>query len=106
MHRKNLIIPLVGDFTGPKAIRAIARYLKDHNAEVTAFYVSNVEEYIHSPRSVWTAYCGNLAALRWLLQRPSYASAAVAVAHSWARCLLLLRAAVEPGVIEFSDSGV
>ena len=63
MHRKNLIIPLVGDFTGPKAIRAIARYLKDHNAEVTAFYVSNVEEYIHSPRSVWTAYCGNLAAL-------------------------------------------
>jgi len=63
MHRKNLIVPVVGDFAGPKAIRAVARYLEDHNAEVTAFYVSNVEEYIRSPRSAWTAYCRNLSAL-------------------------------------------
>ena len=63
MHRKNLIIPVVGDFAGPKAIRAVGQYLKDHNAEVTAFYVSNVEEYISSPRATWTAYCGNLLKL-------------------------------------------
>ena len=63
MHRKNLIVPVVGDFSGPKAMRAIGRYLKDHNAVVNAFYVSNVEEYISSPRSVWAAYCGNLSAL-------------------------------------------
>jgi hypothetical protein len=63
MQQKNLIIPVVGDFAGPKAIRAVARYIKDHNAQVTAFYVSNVEEYISSPRSVWSAYCGNLATL-------------------------------------------
>ena len=63
MHRKNLIIPVVGDFAGPKAVRAVARYLKDHKAVVNAFYTSNVEEYISTPRSVWTAYCGNLAAL-------------------------------------------
>src|SRR5262245_41469704 len=37
MHQKNLIVPIVGDFTGPKAIRAVARYLREHNAEVTAF---------------------------------------------------------------------
>jgi hypothetical protein len=42
----NLIVPLVGDFAGPKAIRAVATYLKDHNATVTAFYLSNVEQYL------------------------------------------------------------
>jgi hypothetical protein len=63
MHQLNLIVPVVGDFAGPKAIRMVGRYLQDHAAEVTAFYVSNVEEYIGSPTSVWSAYCRNLAAL-------------------------------------------
>jgi hypothetical protein len=63
MHQKNLIIPVVGDFSGPKAIRSVARYLVDHGATVGAFYVSNVEEYITSPRSVWSAYCANVATL-------------------------------------------
>jgi hypothetical protein len=63
LHRKNLIIPVVGDFAGPKALRAVGAYLKQHNAEVSAFYTSNVEEYISSPRSTWTAYCGNLSTL-------------------------------------------
>jgi hypothetical protein len=63
LHRKNLIVPVVGNFSGPKAIRAVAGYLKSHKAEVGAFYVSNVEEYIRWPRSTWSAYCGNLATL-------------------------------------------
>jgi hypothetical protein len=42
----NLIVPLVGDFAGPKALREVARYVKDHNAIVTTFYTSNVEEYL------------------------------------------------------------
>jgi hypothetical protein len=63
MQQKNLIVPVVGDFAGPKAIRAVAKYLHDHGAVVSAFYVSNVEEYIASPRSVWTAYCRNIASL-------------------------------------------
>jgi hypothetical protein len=46
MERKNLIIPLVGDFGGPKTIRAVAQYLKDHDATVSAFYLSNVEQYL------------------------------------------------------------
>ena len=37
MEMKNLIVPIVGDFSGPKAIRAVSQYLKDHNATVTAF---------------------------------------------------------------------
>lgn len=63
MQRKNLIIPVVGDFAGPKAIRAVADFVRGHNAEITAFYVSNVEEYITSPQPVWTSYCRNIASL-------------------------------------------
>jgi len=62
MQQKNLIVPVVGDFSGPKAMRAVAGYIREHGAEVTAFYVSNVEEYISSPQSVWTSYCRNIAA--------------------------------------------
>jgi hypothetical protein len=43
---KNLLVPVVGDFAGPKAIRAVAKYLKEHDAVVGAFYTSNVEQYL------------------------------------------------------------
>ncbi len=46
LHRRNLIVPVVGNFAGPKAIRAVGRYLKRHDAAVSAFYVSNVEQYL------------------------------------------------------------
>jgi hypothetical protein len=49
LHRKNLIIPVVGDFAGPSAIRKIADYLKERNSTVAAFYVSNVEYYLTGP---------------------------------------------------------
>ncbi len=60
MHQKNLIVPLVGDFAGPKAIRMAGQYLKDHGATVGVFYVSNVEDYI---RSVWPQYVSNITSL-------------------------------------------
>jgi hypothetical protein len=46
LHRKNLIIPLVGDFAGRTTIRMVSDYLKQRNATVTAFYISNVEMYL------------------------------------------------------------
>jgi len=46
MQRKNLIVPLVGDFAGPKALRAVGEFLKDRDATVSVFYVSNVEQYL------------------------------------------------------------
>jgi hypothetical protein len=46
MHLRNAFIPIVGDFSGPGAIRNLARYLKEHNATVSAFYLSNVEVYL------------------------------------------------------------
>jgi len=48
MELKNLVVPIVGDFAGPKSIRAIGQYLKDRNATVTVFYLSNVEQYLYS----------------------------------------------------------
>jgi hypothetical protein len=46
MELKNTIIPIVGDFAGSKAIRNVAGYVKQHNAIVSSFYVSNVEFYL------------------------------------------------------------
>ena len=45
MQQKNLIVPLVGDFGGDKALRAVGKWVRDHNATVTTFYTSNVEQY-------------------------------------------------------------
>jgi hypothetical protein len=46
LHVNNLILTVTGDFGGPKAIRAVGDYLKSHDAVVSAFYVSNVEQYL------------------------------------------------------------
>ena len=43
MHRKNLIIPVVGDFGGKKALGTIGDYLKKKGYVVSVFYASNVE---------------------------------------------------------------
>ena len=56
LERQNLIVPLVGDFGGPKTIRAVGQYLKGHNATVTAFYLSNVEQYLFEDKKAATFY--------------------------------------------------
>jgi hypothetical protein len=60
MQLKNLVVPLVADFAGPKTIKTIAQYLKDHGALVSVFYISNVEDYLNAS---WSGYKANLAAL-------------------------------------------
>ena len=62
LESKNLVVPVVGDFGGPKAIRAVGAYLKAHGATVTAFYLSNVEQYLYQDNK-WTAFCRNVATL-------------------------------------------
>ena len=46
LHERNLIVPVTGDFGGPKALRGLATYIKGAGATVSAFYVSNVEQYL------------------------------------------------------------
>lgn len=58
----NLVVPLVGNFGGPKAIRAVGQYLKDRQATVSVFYVSNVEEYLQQD-GIMPAFCANVASL-------------------------------------------
>jgi hypothetical protein len=45
-EKRNLIVPLVGDFAGARAIRAVGQYAKAHHAAVSVFYTSNVDEYL------------------------------------------------------------
>ena len=62
LQQRNLVVPVVGDFSGPKAVRAIGTYLKAHGATVSAFYLSNVEQYLRG-NGKWAAFCRNVAAL-------------------------------------------
>jgi len=60
LERKNLVIPVVGNFSGPKALRAVGAYLKSRQATVTAFYLSNVESYLQRA-GTWMEFCANVA---------------------------------------------
>jgi len=62
LEMRNALVPLVGDFSGSKALRAVASYLKQKGAIVSAFYLSNVEQYLGAPGAM-AAFCGNVAAL-------------------------------------------
>jgi hypothetical protein len=62
LQQRNLVIPVVGDFSGPKALRAVGAYLAGRGLTVTALYASNVESYLFR-NDVWRSFYGNLAAL-------------------------------------------
>ena len=62
MERANRIVPLVGDFAGPKAIRAAGQYAKDQKQVVSVFYLSNVEQYLFTDGS-WRRFYANVATL-------------------------------------------
>ncbi|HEX4999858.1 MAG TPA: hypothetical protein VFY29_16680 [Terriglobia bacterium] len=63
LQKKNLIVPLVGDFAGAKAIRAVGQYVRDHNAVVDVFYLSNVERYLFEQDDNSRRFYANVAAL-------------------------------------------
>jgi hypothetical protein len=63
LEQNNAIIPVVGNFAGPKALRAVASYLREHNAAVSAFYTSNVEMYLFQQADDWKKFYGNVATL-------------------------------------------
>src|SRR5206468_4779115 len=62
LETRNLVVPVVGDFGGDKAIRAVARYLKGIDAMVSAFYLSNVEQFL-AQDGKWDTFCSSTAAL-------------------------------------------
>jgi hypothetical protein len=62
LESRNLIVPVVGDFGGDKAIRAVARYLKSVDAMVSAFYLSNVEQFLVQDNK-WDRFCASTSTL-------------------------------------------
>ena len=62
LETKNLLVPVVGNFAGPKAIRAVGDYVRTKGATVSAFYLSNVEQYLYQDR-LWGNFCRNVATL-------------------------------------------
>jgi hypothetical protein len=63
LQLRNLIVPIVGDFAGPRAIRAVGDYLRDRGAVVSAIYTSNVEQYLFREPHKWRQYYENVATL-------------------------------------------
>jgi hypothetical protein len=62
LQERNLIVPVVGNFAGPKALRAVGRYVRDLGARIGAFYVSNVEQYLFQD-GLFEAFARNVATL-------------------------------------------
>jgi hypothetical protein len=62
LEDNNLIVPLVGNFAGPRALKAVGGYLKEHGAVVSVFYLSNVERYLFQD-GIWGTFMQNVAAL-------------------------------------------
>jgi len=62
LENRNMIVPVVGNFSGPKAIRAIGDYIRSRGTTVAAFYVSSVEPYLQRDGSFPT-YCASVATL-------------------------------------------
>jgi hypothetical protein len=61
LHTANLIVPIVGDFGGPSALKDTGEYVRRHRQIITTFYASNVEVYLNREKTV--AFCRNLMGL-------------------------------------------
>ena len=62
LHTKNLLVPVVGNFGGPKALRSIGKYIRERGGTIGAYYLSNVEQYLDQ-QGLWPAFCSNVASL-------------------------------------------
>ena len=62
LERNNLIVPLVGDFAGDRALRSVGKYVRDNGATITAFYTSNVEQYLFQSDD-WRRFFSNVSTL-------------------------------------------
>jgi hypothetical protein len=59
-QERNLIVPIVGNFAGPRALASIANDARERRATVTTFYTSNVEQYLFQD-GLWEAFRRNVA---------------------------------------------
>jgi hypothetical protein len=62
LQLRNMLVPVVGNFAGPKAIRAVGNWVRQRNGTVTAIYASNVEQYLWQDGLAYNYYA-NVATL-------------------------------------------
>jgi hypothetical protein len=62
LQTRNLIVPVIGDLAGSRAMPMIASWLTGRNARVSIIYVSNIEQYLRSQEE-WGAFCSNIERL-------------------------------------------
>ncbi|HEY4306224.1 MAG TPA: hypothetical protein VGM82_17255 [Gemmatimonadaceae bacterium] len=63
MEQRDRIIPVVCNVAGNVAMRSIARYATENNLVVSAFYLSNVEQYLIQRDQGFDRYVANVRAL-------------------------------------------
>ena len=85
LHSRNLIVPVVGNFAGPKAIRAVGKYVRARGATVGAFYVSNVEQYL-SREGGQDEFCASASTLPLDARARSSAASGAALVREAAAC--------------------
>jgi hypothetical protein len=62
LEARNLIVPVVGDFGGPRALRTVGQFVRDKEATISMFYLSNVEQYLRQS-GTHPAFCANVASM-------------------------------------------
>jgi hypothetical protein len=62
MQQRNLIVPVVGNFAGPRALRSIGRWVRARGGVIGAYYVSNVEQYLFQD-GLFEPFARNVATL-------------------------------------------
>jgi hypothetical protein len=62
LQQRNLVVPLVGDFAGPRALRAAGAWVRAAGGTVSAFYTSNVEQYLFQD-GLWDRFADTVATL-------------------------------------------
>ena len=99
INSRNMLVPVVGNFGGPKAIRAIGDYVRGRGATVSAFYVSTVEPYLRRDGSL-AAFCSSVASLptdeKSVFIRPGNLN------QFWQSSAPAMRGAITPDVIAAS----
>ena len=63
MQVNDRIVPVIGNVAGDKAVRAIGQYANERRLRVSAFYISNVEQYLMNRDGGFQEYARNVKAL-------------------------------------------
>jgi hypothetical protein len=62
LEARNLVVPVVGDFSGTRALARVGTFLRDRGLTVAVFYASNVEMYLFRGDG-WKTFYENLSSL-------------------------------------------